>query len=156
VPIYYNHKNSGRPIGWQDFAFRYVDLPHGPLLPFGYGLSYTTFQYNNLAVSAIASSGPYDISAEVTNTGTRSGSEVVQLYLRDLVASVTRPVKELKGFQRVALKPGETKRVTFTLKPSDLTFTGMNDLPLLEPGEFHFWVGPNSTEGLQGRFELEF
>ena len=156
VPIYYNHKNSGRPIGWQDFAFRYVDLPHGPLLPFGYGLSYTTFQYNNLAVSAIASSGPYDISAEVTNTGTRSGSEVVQLYLRDLVASVTRPVKELKGFQRVALKPCETKRVNFTLKPSDLTFTGMNDLPLLEPGEFHFWVGPNSTEGLQGRFELEF
>jgi beta-glucosidase len=132
-----------------------VDLPHGPLFPFGYGLSYTTFRYSDLSISALASSGPFDISAEITNTGQRPGSEVVQLYVRDLVASVTRPVKELKGFQRVFLKPGETKKVTFQLKPADLTFTGMNDLPVLEPGAFQIWVGPNSTEGLEGSFELE-
>ena len=155
VPIYYNHKNSGRPIGWRDFSYRYVDLPHGPLFPFGYGLSYTTFQYSNLKILPLAPSGPFEISAEITNSGPRPGSEVVQLYARDVVASVTRPVKELKGFQRVTLKPGETKSVVFRLKPSDLTFTGINDLPILEPGDFQIWIGPNSTEGLEGRFELE-
>lgn len=155
VPIYYNQKNSGRPIGWHGFAYRYVDLPHGPLFPFGYGLSYTTYRYSNLAVTALAPSGPYEITAEVTNTGQRPGSEVVQLYIRDLTASVTRPVKELKGFQHLTLKPGETKTVAFRVKPSDLTFTGLNDLPILEPGEFQFWVGPNSAEGIEGRFDLE-
>jgi beta-glucosidase len=155
VPIYYNHKNSGRPIGWKDFAYRYVDLPHGPLFPFGYGLSYTSFQYSNLSISAQAPSGPFEISAEVTNTGQRSGSEVVQLYVHDLVASVTRPVKELKGFQRILLKSGETKRVTFRLNPSDLTFTGKDEMPILEPGGYQVWIGPNSQTGLEGRFELE-
>jgi beta-glucosidase len=130
VPIYYNHKNSGRPIGWQNFTSRYVDLPHGPLFQFGFGLSYTTFQFSNLSISSLAPSGPYEISAEVTNTGDRAGSEVVQFYTRDLVASISRPVKELKGFQRVMLKSAETKKVTFRLNPSNLTFTGIDDLPI--------------------------
>jgi beta-glucosidase len=155
VPIYYNHRNSGRPIGYQDFSYRYVDLPHGPLFPFGYGLSYTAFQYANLSISALAPSGPYEISAEITNTGQRVGSEVAQLYIRDMIASISRPVKELKGFQRVMLKPGETKKVTFRLNLSDMTFTGLDDLSILEPGEYQVWVGPNSQAGLEGRFELE-
>ena len=155
VPIYYNHRNSGRPIGYQDFTYRYVDLPHGPLFPFGYGLSYTTFHYANLSISAPALSGPFEISAEITNTGQRAGSEVAQLYIRDVVASISRPVKELKGFQRVMLKSGETKKVTFRLNLSDLTFTGMDDLSILEPGGYQVWVGPNSQTGLEGRFELE-
>jgi len=155
VPIFYNHRNSGRPAGSQHFPYRYVDLPHGPLYSFGYGLSYTQFRYENLEISAPRMSGPNEIRATVTNTGTRPGVEVAQLYIRDLVASVARPVKELKGFQRIALKPGESAQVSFQLNPADLTFIGLDDLPRIEPGEYAVWVGPNSAEGLQGSFTLE-
>jgi beta-glucosidase len=155
VPIYYNHKNSGRPIGSSHFAYRYVDIPQGPLFPFGFGMSYTTFKYGNLSVSASADSGPYNIEADITNTGKRSGSEVVQLYIQDRFATVTRPVKELKRFQRIFLKPGETQHISFIIKPADLTFTGLDNLAILEPGEFSCWLGPNSVEGLEGSFALE-
>jgi beta-glucosidase len=155
VPIYYNAKKTGRPIGYRHFIDRYVDLPHGPLFPFGFGLSYTSFRYDQFNITPIAPDGPFNISVDVTNTGARAGAEVVQFYTSDLVASVTRPVKELKGFQRISLKPGESKRVAFSLRPADLTFTGPDELPRLEPGEFHSWVGSNSQEGLQGSFNLE-
>jgi beta-glucosidase len=156
IPIYYNHKNSGRPIGSGHFTNRYVDLPQGPLFPFGYGKSYTSFRYSNLTVSAYVPSGPYTIETDITNIGQLGGCEVTQLYIYDRFASVTRPVKELKGFQRIYLNPGESKHVSFTLKAADLTFTGLDNLPLLEPGEYRCWVGPNSTEGLEGEFYLEF
>jgi beta-glucosidase len=156
VPIYYNHKNSGRPAGnVGEFLVRYVDLPHGPLYPFGFGLSYTSFSYSDLQVEkAEYNAGLNHIWATLTNSGPRRGTEIVQLYVRDLVGSITRPVKELKGFQRVTLEPGESARVVFKLKPEDLVFTGLDGQPRTEPGDFYVWVGPNSSEGLQGAFKL--
>lgn len=156
VPIYYSHKNSGRPAQPMSDSTGYIDAPFTPLFPFGYGLSYTTFQYANLNVKTprFSLEGQGQFEAEVTNTGSTAGTEVVQLYVRDLVGSVTRPVKELKGFQRVTLQPGETQRVSFTLTADDLCFTGINDRPVIEPGRYHVWIGPSSAEGLQGEFEL--
>lgn len=157
-PVYYSRKNTGRPPhpGPDHFYCGYIDLPVEPLYPFGYGLGYTTFKYENLQV---VSSGSFEangcqVSADITNVGSTAGTKVAQLYVRDLVGSVTRPVKELKGFARIALEPGETRRVTFTLKPQDLTFTGMDDRPTFEPGDFHVWIGPNSVEGLQGELSV--
>ena len=137
VPLYYNHKNSGRPVGSEHFFYRSVDLLHGPQFPFGYGQSYTSYLYSNLSISASANSGPYNIEADITNSGEREGCEVVQLYIQDRYASIARPVKELKGFKRVFLKPGETQHVSFTIKPADLTFTGLDDLSLLESGNIN-------------------
>jgi beta-glucosidase len=125
VPIYYNHKNTGRPPSPTDFfTSKYLDLPWTPLYPFGHGLSYTTFAYRNLRLSALTlrPSDTLTVRVNVTNTGARAGDEVVQLYIRDEVASVTRPVKELRGFQRISLGPGETRTVTFTLDADDLAF----------------------------------
>ena len=152
VPIYYNHRNTGRPPVKGSFCSRYIDLPIGPLYPFGFGLSYTTFAYANLSVAAGAR--VIEVAADVTNTGSRAGVEVAQLYVRDLVGSLTRPVKELKGFQRVALHPGQTQRVRFTVAREDLAFTGIDEQPTVEPGEFHVWVGSHSAEGLAGEFVL--
>jgi beta-glucosidase len=155
VPIYYNQKNSGRPVspeGW--FRSRYVDLPNAPLYPFGYGLTYTSFEYSNLKVSSETLRGKLEVSADVTNTGKRAGNEVVQLYVRDLVGSLTRPVRELKGFQRVALKPGESHRVSFTLTEEQLAFTRADGTKGIEPGSFHVWIAQNSLTGLQGSFKL--
>jgi beta-glucosidase len=155
VPIYYGHKNSGRPAGQGGFPVRYVDLPHGPLYPFGFGLSYTRFAYLNLEIEKPDfHSGENRIRVEVANSGARAGMEVVQIYVRDLVGSVTRPVKELKGFQKIHLEPGEMRRVEFTLSPEDLAFTGLDGKAAIEPGEFQVWVGPNSAEGLKGAFRL--
>ncbi len=155
VPIYYSRKNSGRPTQPERDSTGYIDVPFSPLFPFGFGLSYTTFQYNNLQTTpAFNLNGQGEFSAEVTNTGPRAGTEVVQLYVRDLIGQVTRPIKELKGFQRVSLQPGETRRVHFTLCAEDLAFAGLEDLPIIEPGQYHVWVGPSSAEGLQGAFEL--
>ncbi len=156
VPIYYNHKNSGRPLGRDNlFATRYVDLLSNPLYPFGYGLTYTTFQYANLHLSADVLRGGLEISAEVTNTGPRSGREVVQLYVRDLVGSLTRPVRELKDFQALELRPGETRRVCFTLTEEMLAFTRADGSKGAEPGKFHVWVASHSQDGLQGEFEIK-
>jgi beta-glucosidase len=156
VPIYYAHKPSGRPVGsTTEFLTRYVDLPYSPLFPFGFGLGYTSFTYHNLEISEPHMTGETQISAEVTNQGSLPGIETAQLYLRDVHASVARPVKELKGFQRLELQPGETRRVTFTVSATDLVFTSYNDLPRVEPGDYQVWIGPNSTAGLQGSFTLD-
>ena len=155
VPIYYNQKNSGRPINPNGaFKSRYVDLPNAPLYPFGYGLTYTSFEYANLKVSSETLRGKLEVSADVTNTGKRAGNELVQLYVRDLVGSLTRPVRELKGFERVILNPGETRRVTFTLTEEALAFTRADGTKGVEPGNFHVWIAPDSQSGLHGSFRL--
>lgn len=155
VPVYYNHKNSGRPVDPDGlFRSRYLDLPTGPLRPFGYGLSYTQFAYTNLQVEQAVLRGKIKVSAAVTNTGARPGRELVQLYTRDLVGSLTRPVRELKDFQHVALQPGETRRVTFTLSEESLAFTRADGSWGIEPGRFHVWVAPNSEGGLRGEFSI--
>ncbi|MBE2193545.1 MAG: glycoside hydrolase family 3 C-terminal domain-containing protein [Anaerolinea sp.] len=155
VPIYYNRKNSGRPIRNEGlFRTRYLDLPPVPLFPFGFGLGYTQFEYANLKLSHETLRGTLEVSAEVTNTGARPGVEVPQLYVRDLVGSLTRPVRELKGFQRVLLQPGETQRVRFTLQEADLAFTRSDGTFGVEPGGFHVWIAPDSQRGLQGEFRL--
>jgi len=155
VPIYYNHKNSGRPITPDGlFKTRYVDIPDAPLYPFGYGLTYTSFEYSNLKVSDEIMRGKLEISADVTNTGTRAGKELAQLYVRDLVGSLTRPVRELKGYQHVELKPSESRRVTFALEEEALAFTRADGTKGVEPGKFHVWVAPDSRSGLRGEFRL--
>ncbi len=157
IPIYYNMKNTGRPFIEDDrFTSKYIDSPNTPLLPFGYGLSYTTFAYSHLKIEnkRVKIPGVIKISADVTNTGKTAGYEIAQLYIRDMVGSVTRPVKELKGFQRIYLNPGETKTVTFELPTNNLKFYDINMEYTVEPGDFTIWIGPNSTEGLEGSFEL--
>ena len=155
VPVYYNHKNSGRPVSADgQFKSRYVDLPNEPLYPFGFGLTYTSFDYSNLKLSSETLRGKLDISADVTNTGKRAGNELVQLYVRDLVGSLTRPVRELKGFQRLELKPGEMRRVSFTLTEEQLAFTRADGTKGIEPGSFNAWIAQDSSSGLQGNFKL--
>lgn len=155
VPIYYNQKNSGRPIRPDgEFKTRYLDLPPAPLFPFGFGLTYTQFEYSNLKLVSEMLRGALEISAEVTNTGTHTGTEVVQLYVRDLVGSLTRPIRELKGFRRVVLQPGETQRVTFDLREEDLAFTRADGTFGVEPGNYHIWIAPDSQRGLRGEFRL--
>jgi len=154
VPIYYNHDNTGRPPTEEKFTSKYLDLPTTPLYPFGYGLSYTTFEYADLALSAdtIAADGTISVSATVTNSGKVAGAEVAQLYIRDVVASVVRPVKELKGFTRISLKPGERQAVRFTLGPRELGFYNQDMRWVVEPGVFRVLIGRSSTEGLEGSF----
>ncbi len=156
VPIYYSRKNTGRPTQSDIFSTGYIDLPFSPLFPFGFGMSYTTFHYHDLHVATprVSLSGRAEFSAAITNQGPRAGDEIVQLYVRDLVGAVSRPVKELKGFQRVSLAPGETRRVMFSLPAEELAFAGPEDRPLLEAGHYHVWIGPSSVSGLQGEFEL--
>ncbi len=156
-PLYYNHKHTGRPPDANNkYSSKYLDAPWTPLYPFGYGLSYTQFQFANLQLSAprIAPDGQLTVSVEVTNTGQRAGDEVVQLYIHDVAASVTRPVKELKGFARITLQPGERRRVSFTLGRAQLGFYNRAMRFVVEPGAFQIFVGPNSAEGLTGGFEV--
>lgn len=157
VPIYYNHKNTGRPPDANNkYTSKYLDLPWTPLYPFGYGLSYTTFKLSNLRLSAerIRPDGSLTVAVEVENTGRRAGDEVVQLYLRDVAGSVTRPVRELKGFERVSLKPGERRRVTFTLTPEHLGCWNREMRFAVEPGAFKVFVGNSSVGGLEANFEV--
>lgn len=151
IPVYYNHKNTGRPA-----QTKYLDLPNTPLYPFGFGLSYTTFQYSNLQLnkSRIRQSENLAVSVEVENTGARAGDEIVQLYTRDVTASVTRPVKELKGFEKISLRAGEKKLVNFTLSPQSLGFYNREMKFTVEVGMFRIWVGKNSAEGLEAEFEV--
>ncbi len=152
VPIFYNHKNTGRPLGegkwFEKFRSNYLDVSNEPLYPFGFGLSYTSFSYSDIALSSASLKGdqPLTASITVTNTGKYDGKEVVQLYIRDVVGSVTRPVKELKGFQKIALKTGESKKVTFTVTPEDLKFYNYDLKYDWEPGEFHIMIGSNSKD----------
>jgi len=157
VPMYYNHKNSGRPYNPKDnYTSYYSDYSNSPLYPFGYGLSYAKFIYSNLKLSLknISKIEPLKISVEVKNDGLYNGEEVVQLYIRDLVGSVTRPVKELKGFHKIFLTKGETKNVEFVLTEEDLKFYNLNMNFVSEPGMFKVFVGTNSAECLEDEFEL--
>jgi len=157
VPIYYNHMNTGRPPEAENrYTSKYYDLPWTPLYPFGYGLSYTTFKISNLQLSAprINASGKVTVSVDVENTGRRAGDEVVQLYIRDVVATMTRPVKELKGFQRISLQPGEKKKVEFVLGPEHLGFWNREMRYVVEPGQFRVMVGSNSVDVIDGKFEV--
>jgi beta-glucosidase len=157
IPIFYNMMQTGRPFKEAEkYTSKYLDIPNTPLYPFGYGLSYTNFQLTNLRLSArqIAPTGTLNVSVDIQNTGSRDGTEVVQLYIRDLVGSLTRPVKELKGFQRVSLKAGEKRTVTFTLKPEQLGFYNAANKFTVEPGDFKVWVGQNSASGLEADFTV--
>jgi beta-glucosidase len=157
LPLAYNHKNTGRPAP-QPIVFwsHYTDAPNEPLFPFGFGLSYTSFAYSEprLSASEIGRDGELRISVTLTNTGPRAGAEVVQLYLRDLVGSVTRPVKELKGFQKVELAAGQAREVVFTLRASDLAFYTAAGRFEAEPGAFKFFVGGNSRDLKEAGFIL--
>jgi beta-glucosidase len=158
VPIFYNHKNTGRPLEgewFQKFRSNYLDVPNTPLYPFGYGLSYTSFEYGEMSISDTTLSGDasLEVSVEVTNTGEYTGKEVVQLYIRDLVGSTTRPVKELKNFDKIQLEPGESKTVTFTITTDDLKFytydwddMQKDIIHRWEPGEFDIMIGANSRD----------
>ena len=157
VPLYYGQKNTGRPPDPNNkYTSKYLDVPVTPLFPFGYGLSYTAFRMTNLRLSAvnIKPDGRLTVSAEVENVGQRVGDEVVQLYIRDVVASVTRPLKELKGFERITLNPGEKRRIEFTLASEHLGFYNRDMRFAVEPGEFKVFVGTSSVEGLEGSFRV--
>jgi beta-glucosidase len=149
--------NTGRPPEAENrYTSKYYDAPWTPLFPFGYGLSYTTFKISNLQLSAprIRSADRLTVSVDVENAGTRAGDEVVQLYVRDPVASMTRPVKELKGFQRLTLPPGEKRRVDFTLTSEHLSFWNRDMRLVVEPGEFRVMVGSNSRDVIEAKFEV--
>ncbi|EFK57860.1 glycosyl hydrolase family 3 N-terminal domain protein [Sphingobacterium spiritivorum ATCC 33861] len=161
IPLYYNAKTTGRPLEqgkwFQKFRSNYLDVDNDPLYPFGYGLSYTAFQYNNLRLSTskLQKQDKITVTVDVKNTGKYDGEEVVQLYIRDMVGSVTRPVKELKGFQKIAFKAGETKAVEFELTEEDLKFYNEKLEFVAEPGEFEVYVGTNSRDVLTSKFELQ-
>ncbi len=159
IPIYYSLKNVSKPMDewFQKFRSGYLDVINEPLYPFGYGLSYTTFEYGELTLSdtLMSAAGAIEAAIEVTNSGKREGSEVVQLYIRDMVASVVRPGKELKGFEKITLEAGETKTVTFTITPELLKFYNYNLEYLCEPGEFRVMAGPNSSDLKSASFVLQ-
>lgn len=174
IPLYYNHNSTGRPSkpieksilydipqfdlqNSAGYVSMYLDAPTEPLFPFGYGLSYSRFEYSDLQLSSatMPMGGKMTISVTVANTSGRDGTEVVQLYIQDKVGSIVRPVKELKGFRRIPLKAGESRKVEFTLQSDDLAFYGIDDTYRAEAGEFTLWVGADSQGGLQGRFTLE-
>ena len=151
IPIYYDHKNTGRPYKddpKEKYVSRYLDVPNDPLYPFGYGLSYTTFSYGDIHLSKTSLVGDETLQASVsvTNTGERAGDETVQLYLTQPVASVTRSVEDLRGFQRVRLEPGETKEVTFRITPDDLKFYNSKLKYDWEPGDFIIRIGGGSSQ----------
>ena len=158
VPIFYYSKNTGRPIYLPNdkYKSKYIDVPNDPLFPFGFGLSYTTFEYSNLQLSntVLNANGSLKATVQVKNSGKVAGEEVVQLYIRDLVGSVTRPVKELKGFTKLSLNPNETKTVEFTITPEMLAFHRLDMSYGTEPGEFLLFVGGNSRDVLQKGFQL--
>jgi beta-glucosidase len=157
VPIYYNHKNTGRPADPKNkYTSKYLDAPVAPLFPFGYGLSFTQFRLMNLQLSTnrIRPGEQLKVSIEVENVGKRTGDEVVQLYIRDVAASRTRPVKELKGFERITLRPAQKQRVEFALGPDHLGFYNREMRFVVEPGTFKVYVGTNSVEGLEASFQV--
>ncbi len=153
MPLYYNHLNTGRPVRegaqkYYKYQSNYLDVRNDPLYPFGYGLTYTTFAYGEprLSSKTMARDGSVTLTVNVSNTGSREATETVQLYIRDLVASISRPVKELKGFERITLKAGESRDVTFTVTPDMLKFYNADLEYVLEPGDFEVMVGPNSRD----------
>lgn len=174
LPLFYNHKNTGRPADSTSFVHiddipvgawqsslgndsHYLDAGFTPHFPFGYGLTYTTFAYTNLKLSSntIKKGEKLTATVDITNTGTRPGTEIVQLYIRDMFGSITRPVRELKGFQHVQLKAGETRTVTFEIGMKDLEFVNHKLEKVVEPGTFEVWTAPNASGGLKAAFELK-
>ncbi|HUH33045.1 MAG TPA: beta-glucosidase BglX [Daejeonella sp.] len=161
VPIFYNHKNTGRPLPegkwFEKFRSNYLDVSNDPLYPFGYGLSYTTFKYGDIKLSKSSFKPGESITANVTvtNSGSRDGKEVVQLYIRDLVGSTTRPVKELKGFQKILLKAGESKNILFKITEEDLKFYNSDLKFVAEPGDFKAFIGTNSRDLKEISFSLQ-
>lgn len=162
IPIFYNQKNTGRPVGAltsqssEKYTSRYLFTPNEPLYPFGYGLSYTTFEYSDLKVENPRAKIGENVTVSVTlrNSGDRDGSEVAQLYIRDLVGSVTRPVRELKGFEKVFLKAGESRRLTFVLTPRELSFWRADMTFGQEAGDYRVWAGGDSNAELSGTFTV--
>lgn len=173
IPIYYNHKSTGRPPREESFVHmddipvrawqtslgnesHYIDAGYKPQFPFGFGLSYTSFEYSDIKISKdrIKMGDKFTITAKITNIGEVEAEEVVQLYTHDQVASITPPVKELKGFQRIRLKPGKSKIVTFNMSTADLAFFNQQMKEVTEPGKFEFWVAPNSDSGTPQVFEV--
>ena len=163
IPLYYAHKNTGRPATGdgttqfvEHFRSAYLDVPNSPLFPFGFGLTYTTFSYSDLTIDShvVSMEGTVGVQVKLTNTGQRAGTEVVQLYVRDMVGTITRPVRELKGFQRVSLEPGETRVVRFELPVSSLAFVGPDCRYRVEPGAFRLWVGAHAANGLSADFTV--
>ena len=162
IPVYYNHMNTGRPKNpadpsFQKFRSNYIDASNEPLYPFGYGLSYTDFSYTDFALDRTKLNKENKITAtvKVTNTGRRAGDEVVQFYIRDVEGTVARPVKELKHFERVSLKPGESKTVEFSITPDKLKFYDYNLDYVAEPGTFEVMVGPDSRDVQTLKFTFE-
>ena len=160
IPLFYNHKNTGRPLQegrwFEKFRSNYLDVSNDPLYPFGYGLSYTTFSYSDIKLSSttLDAKGELTASVTVTNTGKYDGAEVVQLYIRDLVGSVTRPVKELKGFEKTFIKAGGSKNVSFKITPELLKFYNYNLEYVFEKGDFDVMIGGNSSDVKSARFTL--
>ena len=161
VPMYYNHKNTGRPLSegkwFEKFRSNYLDVSNGPVYPFGYGLSYSDFYYSNIKLSSTTLKAGQTITASVvvTNNSHTDGKEVVQLYTRDMVGSITRPVKELKGFQKIELKAGQSKTIEFKISADDLRFYNSDLKFVAEPGDFKVFIGGNSRDGREASFKLQ-
>ena len=162
IPIYYNHLNTGRPVPegvteYRKYQSNYIDVRNDPLYPFGYGMSYTTFEYGKprLSATTMKADGSITLTVNVRNSGNRDGDEVVQLYIHDMVATIARPVKELKGFERISLKAGESRDVTFTISADMLKFYNSNLQYVAEPGDFEVMVGGNSRDVQKIRFTLQ-
>lgn len=158
VPIYYNAKNTGRPFDEnQKYTTKYLDVPNTPLYPFGYGLSYTTFSYGDISLNKtiINATDKLQVTVNITNTGNYDGEETVQLYIRDMVGSITRPVKELRRFEKITIKKGESREVSFTLTVEDLKFFNKDLKWVAEPGEFRVFVGTNSQDVKEATFTLK-
>ena len=157
IPVYYYQKSTGRPFEEKDkFTSRYLDSPNTPLYPFGYGLSYATFNYQNIKADKkkISKNENVTVTVDVSNTGMYEGEEVVQLYIQDEFAGITRPVKELKGFQKIKIQKGETKKVLFIITPDMLSFLGQDMKPVVEPGKFNIMIGGNSVDLISTSFEV--
>jgi beta-glucosidase len=158
IPIYYSAKNTGRPIDEQQkYTSKYLDIPNTPLYPFGYGLSYTTFSYSDITLNktTINADGKLNATVTITNTGKLAGQETAELYIRDMIGSVTRPLKELKGFQKVFLQPGESKTISFTIGTDDLKFYDINMKYTYEPGDFKLFIGTSSQDVKEADFKVE-
>jgi beta-glucosidase len=156
IPTYYNHRSTGRPSSADRWHSGYIDQSSAPLFPFGYGLTYTSFKYSDLKIASasVAANGTVRVSADVANTGMHEGTEVVQLYVHDRVAPTSRPVRELKGFQRITLAPGQHKQVEFSVKANDLGSYDPQMHWIVPPGTYDVWVAPDSVSGIQGTFEV--
>ena len=157
VPVYYNHRNTGRPTAPDRWHTGYLDMPSTPLFPFGFGMTYSKFRYGNLSVKTptIGTGGNLQVAADVENTGNREATEVVQLYVHDRVGVTSRPVRELKGFERVTLRPGEKKTVEFSVMANDLGSYDPQMRWVVNPGTYDVWVAPDSSAGVQGTFSVQ-